>query len=185
MYFHKTLFATTMLITVISLALVGKTALANKSVNPNDIYTVKIIENCQVITEIPLNQQQTQAYLALKDEENKMAKLQAPIMAIEDKLGKYSQQIEQLSQQIFTDSKQPFQVDNAVLAKQALVVKKLDNLMAKHQADFDALGTQGRNIGDIADRFTQLITPLIANSKHHQVSIGRRDEKPSKLFLQQ
>ena len=178
MFFRKTLLTTTILITTISLALIGKSALANKNTVTNDVYTIKIIDNCQVISEIPLNPKQVQAYLALQHEENKMAKLQAPITGIEEQLRNYSQQIEQLSQQIFTNSKQPLQINKAVLAKQELVVGKLDNLMEKHQADFDALSAQGRYISKIADKFTQLVAPLIAENEDYNISIGHRDDNP-------
>ena len=178
MFFRKTLLTTTILITTISLALIGKSALANKNTVTNDVYTIKIIENCQVISEIPLSSKQAQAYLALQHEENKMAELQAPITGIEEQLRNYSQQIEQLSQQMFTNSKQPLQINKAVLAKQELVVGKLDNLMEKHQADFDALSAQGRYISKIADKFTQLVAPLIAENEHHHISIGHRDDNP-------
>ena len=178
MFFRKTLLTTTILIATISLALIGKSALANKNTVTNDVYTIKIIENCQVISEIPLSSKQAQAYLALQHEENKMAELQAPITGIEEQLRNYSQQIEQLSQQMFTNSKQPLQINKAVLAKQELVVGKLDNLMEKHQADFDALSAQGRYISKIADKFTQLVAPLIAENEHHHISIGHRDDNP-------
>ena len=178
MFFRKTLLTTTILIATISLALIGKSALANKNTVTNDVYTIKIIDNCQVISEIPLNPKQVQAYLALQHEENKMAKLQAPITGIEEQLRNYSQQIEQLSQQMFTNSKQPLQINKAVLAKQELVVGKLDNLMEKHQADFDALSAQGRNISKIADKFTQLVAPLIAENEDYNISIGHRDDNP-------
>ena len=178
MFFRKTLLTTTILIATISLALIGKSALANKNTVTNDVYTIKIIDNCQVISEIPLNPKQVQAYLALQHEENKMAKLQAPITGIEEQLRSYSQQIEQLSQQMFTNSKQPLQINKAVLAKQELVVGKLDNLMEKHQADFDALSAQGRNISKIADKFTQLVAPLIAENEDYNISIGHRDDNP-------
>lgn len=178
MFFRKTLLTTTILIATISLALIGKSALANKNTVTNDVYTIKIIDNCQVISEIPLNPKQMQAYLALQHEENKMAKLQAPITVIEEQLRNYSQQIEQLSQQMFTNSKQPLQINKAVLAKQELVVGKLDNLMEKHQADFDALSAQGRNISKIADKFTQLVAPLIAENEDYNISIGHRDDNP-------
>lgn len=178
MFFRKTLLTTTILITTISLALIGKSALANKNAVTNDVYTIKIIENCQIISEIPLSSKQVQAYLALQHEENKMAKLQAPITGIEEQLRSYSQQIEQLSRQMFTNSKQPLQINKAVLAKQELVVGKLDNLMEKHQADFDALSAQGGNISKIADKFTQLVAPLIAEKGHHHISIGHRDDNP-------
>lgn len=175
MFTSKALSVATISMLSLSIALYGNSALANKSIK-NDNYSIKVIENCKVITEIPLTPQQTQAYLALRNEEDKMAELESPIPAIEAQLEEYTSQIEQLSQQAFTDSEQSFRINKVALAKQKQVVKKLDKLMAVHQADFDALSAQGKRIGDIADKFSKLIAPAIANIKHHHITISHLNE---------
>lgn len=160
---------------IISISLFSYTTFASqKSVTQN--YTIKLIEDCQVFKEIPLTPKQTQAYLALKDEEEIMRKLEVPIPKIEQQLNKYTSQIEQLAQQAFADSAQSLKINKAALAKQKLVVKKLNKLIALHQKDFDALSAQGKRIGAVADKFSQLIKPTIANIEHTQLTISRQDE---------
>ncbi len=176
MFTSKALSIATLSMLSLSIVLFGKTALANKNIE-TDKYSIKVIENCKVITEIPLTQQQIQAYLALRNEEDKMAELESPIPAIEAKLEEYTSQIEQLSQQTFTDTEKSFRINKVALAKQKQIVKKLDKLMVAHQADFDALSVQGKRIGDIADKFSKLIAPAIANIKHHHITISRHNEE--------
>lgn len=162
-------------IAITSMTLLTNTVLANKRIE-NHGFAIKVIEDCQIIMEIPLNAEQIKTYLALKKEEEKMAKLEIPISAIEEKIEVYTSQIERLSQQAFTHTAQSFHINKAALAEQELVIEKLDKLMALHQADFDALGTQGKRIGAIADEFSEAIMPSLANIEYKQITISHQDE---------
>lgn len=173
MHTFKTLLITT--VSALSILFLDNTALA-KNHTETERYSIKLIEDCQVIKEIPLNSKQTLAYLALKKEEDVMKKLEAPIHAIEKQLSKYTAQIEKLSLQAFENTEHSYQINKTALTKQKLIVEKLDKFMDLHQADFDALGAQGKRIEVIADKFSKLITPTINNIEHNQITISRQGE---------
>jgi peptidoglycan hydrolase CwlO-like protein len=120
-------------------------------------YTISLLKDCQPVAQYPMTEQQIKAYLMLKEAEKKMNGLESPIKAIEQDIKQYSDEIEQLTKLAIQETDSTLHIDKSYLKQQNIVVKKLNNLMAIHQADFDALEEQGRIIGDVANKFSEAI----------------------------
>ncbi len=134
-------------------------------------YQIQVIKNCQLVSEFTMNESQITAYLKLKDAEHVMQSLEAPINDIEDELQSYTQQIEELTALAIQETDEHLAIDKTMLSKQEKVVRQLDILMTNHQKDFDALGEQGKIIGEIADAFTSSLAPSLKGIDHDQIQI--------------
>lgn len=162
---------------IIVTCLLTTAVFANQSETPQNGYKIQVIENCQVIKEYEMNNEQIDAYLALKVEEKKMSSLEIPISAIQNELESYSAQIEELTALAFQETEQSLYIDKDYLKQQEQVVEKLNVLMAAHQQDFDALGLQGDKIGKIADTFVTSLQVIIGDFEHQQIHIISPDDQ--------
>ena len=149
---------------------------AQSETQQND-YKIQILENCQVIKEYNMTNEQIESYLALKIEEEKMSSLEAPISAIQDSLNRYSEQIGELTELAIQETEQSIYIDKDYLKQQEHVVEKLNALMKIHQQDFDALGKQGKRIGKVADTFVASLEETIGESKHQRIHISSPDDQ--------
>ncbi len=149
---------------------------AQSETQQND-YKIQIIDDCQVIKEYKMTNEQIESYLALKVEEEKMSLLEAPISAIQDSLDSYSEQIDELTELAIQETAQSLYIDKDYLKQQEHVVEKLHAFMKIHQQDFNALGKQGEKIGKVADIFVASLEDTIGDSKHQQIHISSPDDQ--------
>ena len=149
---------------------------AQSETQPND-YKIQILDNCQIIKEYKMTNEQIESYLALKVEEEKMSSLEAPISAIQDSLNSYSSQIEELTELAIQETEQSIYIDKDYLKQQEQVVEKLNVLMKIHQQDFEAIGKQGEKIGKVADTFVASLEGTIGDSEHLQIHISSPDDQ--------
>ncbi len=140
-------------------------------------YKIQVLDNCQVVKEYEMTNEQIDSYLALKVEEEKMDLLETPISAIQDSLNNYSEQINELTALAIQETDQSLYIDKDYLKQQEQVVKKLDVLMKAHQQDFDALGKQGKKIGNVADTFVASLEVTIGDVEHQQIHIISPDDQ--------
>jgi hypothetical protein len=140
-------------------------------------YKIQIIDNCQVIKEYNMTNEQIESYLALKVEEEKMSLLENPISAIQDEIDSYSEQIDELTALAIQETEQSLYIDKDYLKQQEQVVEKLNVLIKTHQQDFDTLGKQGDKIGKVADTFVTSLEVTIGDSKHQQIHITSPDDQ--------
>lgn len=139
-------------------------------------YTVSLLNDCQLVGQYPMTEDQVKAYLSLQQAEIEMQGLEEPIKAIEQEISQYSEKIEQLTKLAIQETSTSLHIDKKYLKKQEAVVEKLNSVMAKHQADFDALGEQGDLIGKIADEFSKKIKSTINNVEYDQIHVNDPDK---------
>jgi len=152
-------------------------AFAEKSLDKQSSeYRMNLYNDCQLIAQHAMNQEQVNAYLALKAEEKKMAILESPIEAIEQQLEEYSDKIEQLNDLAFQESNGTLQINKKYLKQQKHVAKQLSHLMSQHQDKFDALGAQGNLIGKVAKTFTTSLATTLGDVKYDQLHISAPGE---------
>ncbi len=149
---------------------------AQSETQPKD-YKIQILDNCQVIKEYKMTNEQIEFYLALKVEEEKMSSLEAPIAAIQNSLDSYSEQIDGLTKLAIQETEQSLYIDKDYFKQQEHAVEKLNVLMKIHQQDFDALGKQGERIGKVADAFVASLEDIIGDSKQQQIHIYSPDDQ--------
>jgi len=157
---------------IITTCLLATAVFTAQSETQQNGYKIQVLENCQVINEYDMSNEQINAYLALKVEEEKMTLLEDPTSAIQDQLDSYSDQIEELTALAIQETEDSLYIDKNYLKQQEHVVEKLNDLMEIHQQDFDALGKQGDKIGKVADIFIKSLEATVGNSDNQQIHIS-------------
>jgi len=149
------------------------------SANENDKfaadYTLVLLKDCQEISRQVMSDKQLSAYLALEQASEEMDGIESPIESMQDELDQYTSQIEQLTEKAIIEDENSLHINKAFLKEQKVVVAKLNKLMEKHQADFDAIGKQGEKIGEIADKFEQALSESTDGFDYDQVHIETPD----------
>ena len=160
---------------IITTCLLTATVFSAQSESQKNEYKIQVLNNCQVIKEYKMTNEQIKFYLALKVEEEKISSLEAPVSAIQDSLDIYLEQIDELTELAIQKTEQSIYIDKNYLKQQELAVEKLNALMKIHQQDFDALGKQGEKIGKVADTFVASLKDTIGDDKYQQIHITSPD----------
>lgn len=158
--------------TFIASCLLATAVFANTDSNTSDEYKIQLIKNCQVISEKAMTSKQAAAYIALKNEEEKMTALENPIKAIEAQIRDYSHQIEALTAKAIQEDDNTLRINKSFLKEQEQVAKQLNALMKNHQHEFTALESQGNIIGEVAEQFSDLIEADLAEFDHDSLRIS-------------
>ena len=137
---------------------------------PND-YRLIAFENCDVVAEHTLDQNQIDAYLALQDSEQRMASLEKPVDALNEKIDRYSSKIGNLTSQAISEDGDMLTIDRALLREQEQAAKELEALVKTHESDFASLEKEARIIEEKAHRFENAIAPLIKDKDYDMVRI--------------
>ena len=157
---------------IITSCLLTVAVFANQTTMQNTDYSFSLSKNCQVIGEYQMTPEQVSAYIELKEQEEVMQSLQAPIELIQDELNEFTEQISELTSLAIQESEDSLYIDKRYLAQQEEVVEKLNLLMKAHKKDFDALGSQGNLIGDIANKFTDSLKLTIGDIDYDQLHVN-------------
>jgi len=164
---------------IIATCLITTAVFASQAEDQDSDYTITLMKDCQVVSEVQMTDEQVDAYLALKKQEKVMESLQNPIDDIEQELNEYTKQIEELTALAIQDTDDSLYIDKNYLAEQKEVVEKLNALMKIHQKDFDAIGQQGSKIGNFANKFTQLLEVNIGNIDYDHIRVNSPNEEGS------
>ncbi|NMH58757.1 hypothetical protein [Alteromonas ponticola] len=137
----------------------------------NGEYHLIAYDDCNVVADQTLTQSQIEAYLALKDSEDRMQTISAPIHLIQGDIDNFTAQIGELTDRAIQDSGNELYIDKALLREQEALTKELESLIESHEADFAALEKEGRLIEERAKAFEKQIQPFLKGVNHDFVRI--------------
>ena len=142
-------------------------------------YKIIALKDCEIVSEQAMNQDQIDAYLALKDEEVLMHKAEYPIDQIQDSIDELTDKIEDLTERAIQEDGDSVFINKVLLKEQQHVVEQLDDIIDAHQADFDKLEEIGERISAKADVFEDAIEDSLDGIDYNQVQIRTPDSKNS------
>jgi hypothetical protein len=146
-------------------------ALAWSDTDKANDYSVVALKNCEVVSKQAMTTEQLDAYLSLKQQEQKMHSLEVPIQNIEQKIKVYTDEIEKLTKLAIQETDDTLHINKAMLKQQDLVANEFNQFMQLHQQDFDALGKQGGVIGQQAEIFETSIKASLENINYDQIQV--------------
>ncbi|WDE00203.1 hypothetical protein [Thalassomonas actiniarum] len=135
-------------------------------------YSLNLLKDCQLVKTLPMTTELITLHQELQQQETLMASLELPINAISAKIDDYSQQIEQLSVLAVQEDENNLHIDKSYLAQQQIAVDALNQLIAEHQQDFDALEQQGHQIGKIAHDFEREMKTVTQGFDYDHIRIS-------------
>ncbi|WP_416307891.1 hypothetical protein [Neptunicella sp. SCSIO 80796] len=134
-------------------------------------YKVRIFNHCQLVSEHKMTEPQIEVYQRLMQHEQAMHKIEQPIKAIEPQMDKLTDQIQHVSKQAIQETDDSLQINKKYLKQQQALAQQIEQLVAQHRADFDALQQQGDKISAVADEFEQQIKSLTEGVEHDNIQI--------------
>lgn len=142
-----------------------------------DNYSIIALKNCQVVSNNVMTADQLEAYLSLKQQEQKMHSLEAPIKNIEQEIEVYTDNIERLAKLAIHETADTLHIDKKLLKQQDEAAKKFAQFMHIHQDKFDAIGSQGEVVGNQAKIFETSIEASLDNIDYDQIQILTPDSQ--------
>lgn len=142
----------------------------------HDEYKVRIYNHCQLVSEHNMTAQQIAVYQRLMQHEQAIHKLEDPIKAIEPQMDKLTAQMEQVSEQAIRETDETLHINKSYLRQQQQIADQIEQLVAQHQADFEALEQQGEKISAVADEFKQQMKPFTEGVEHDSIQIISPDK---------
>lgn len=142
-------------------------------------YSVIALKNCHVVSSQKMSKEQFEAYTSLKQQEQKMHKLEEPIQAIELEIDSYSNEIEKLTELAIQETDKTLHIDKTILKQQEAVAAEFSQFMQQHQSAFDTLGEQGKIIGEKANTFQVAIKTSLSGVEYDQIQILTPDSDQS------
>ena len=152
------------------------TALVWAGTDSDNKFEFVAIKNCQVVMQKQMTPEQREAYLSLKQQEQKMHELELPIQDLEVEIQQYSAQIESLVKLAIVDNEDSLYIDKTLLAEHDAVAKEFTDFMSDHQAKFDAIGEHGQVIVEFADVFETSIKADLDNVEYDHIQIISPDK---------
>ncbi|BDX07930.1 hypothetical protein [Planctobacterium marinum] len=142
---------------------------------PVPVYAVAI-DDCQVVTQITLGEEEYEAWQKIQDLEKQMQVIQGPLKTVEAKFSEYGKEMEELNELAVQETEQTLYIDKELLRKTERLADKISALADAHQSDFDAIGELGEKIGEQADIFSDTIESAFEGLDYNQVKIYKADE---------
>lgn len=171
-------------VTVLTSTFLLTAVMAAQTSDERPPYKIQYLQDCTVVSEKVMTEQQTQHYLQLQDEQRLMDELQRPIKAIEQQIQQYSQQIDELTVRAIQEDDATLHINKVYLQQQKEVAGQLNSLISEHQQDFDALEVQGRNIQLTANKFEAAIKQTQPDLEFGQIRIiGPSEQRSGKRCL--
>lgn len=140
-------------------------------------YQLQVLKDCKVLSERPLNAQELKLYQELQLAEQRMKQLEAPLKQMEVELATQSKALEHLTSQIEQQAGQRQGPDPQLLAQQAEFSNKISAVVDSHQADIDALSSQGQYIATVATEFEQLVIKPLDKGSYDQIRLFPQGDK--------
>ena len=95
-----------------------------------------------------------------------------------------TQEIETLTSLAISETEDSLHIDKNFLKQQEQAIEKLDDFMAVHQENFDALGEQGTRLGESADSFTAAMKLQLEGLDYDNIRISSPEEGGVKAFVE-
>lgn len=138
--------------------------------NQNE-YHLMAFENCKVVADKKLNQEQVDAYLALQASDRQMRHVSVPVDNLQAQINEYTSKIEALTRRAVIEDDSSLHIDKALLREQESVSKALEALLKDHEGEFAALEDEAAAIEQRAHHFENVISPLLDDVEHDFVRI--------------
>ena len=142
---------------------------------PVPVYAVAI-DDCQVIKQITLGDEEAEAWYKMHDLESQMHAIQGPLEGVEAKFSEYSEEIQRLSELAIQETDQNLYIDKELLQKAERLADIISALADVHRSDFNALGKLGEQIGQQAEIFSTAIENEFEDIEYDQVKLYKADE---------
>lgn len=139
-------------------------------------YKVRIYNQCKLVSEHAMTAQQVAVYQSLMQHEKAMHKLEGPINAIEPQMDKLTAKMERISELAIQETDETLHINKKHLKQQEDIAQQIEQLVAQHQDDFEALEQQGEKIAAVADDFEQQMKPLTEGVEHDNIQIISADK---------
>ena len=139
-------------------------------------YQMQVLKDCKVQSERALTPKEVQLYHELQLAEQQMKRLELPLQQMEAELNKQSKTLEKLSSEIEQQAWQQGGPDPELLKTQAEFSQRISAVVDSHQADIDAVSSQGNYIAQVAGEFEQLTIKQLDKSSFDQIRIYQKGE---------
>ena len=156
--------------TAVAVGIAAASADQNQMTNAGE-YKIQVLDNCQVVRELPMTSEQIKAYKALQAQEQRMHELAEPVQVIEAQMHEYSKKLERITALAIQDNEDSLHINKAMMHQQQAVAAEFSAFVTKHQAKFDALSQQGEAISAVADAFETAIQTTVGDIKHQNIHI--------------
>lgn len=141
-----------------------------------ETYQMQVLKDCKVQSERALTPKEVQLYHELQLAEQQMKRLELPLQQMEAELNKQSKTLEKLSSQIEQQAWQQGGPDPELLKAQAEFSQRINAVVDSHQADIDAVSSQGNYIAQVAGEFEQLTIKQLDKNSFDQIRIYQKGE---------
>ena len=141
-----------------------------------DGYQMQVLKDCKVQSERALMPKEVQLYHELQLAEQQMNRLEVPLQHMEAELAKQGKTLEKLSKQIEQQVWQQGGPDPELLKAQAEYSNRISAVVDSHQADIDAVSSQGNYIAQVAGEFEQLTIKQLDKGTFDQIRIYQKGE---------
>lgn len=152
------------------------TALVWAGTDTDSNFEFVAMKDCQVVMQKEMTSVQREAYLSLKQQEQKMHELELPIQDIEVEIQQYSEQIESLVKLAIVDNEDSLYIDKTLLAEHDAIATEFTDFMSVHQAKFDAIGEHGQVIVEYANEFESSIKADLDNVDYDHIQVITPDK---------
>ncbi len=141
-----------------------------------EAYQMQVLKDCKVQSERALTPKEVQLYQELELAEQQMKRLEVPLQQMETELNKQSKMLEKLSIQIEQQVWQQGGPDPELLKAQAEYSNRISAVVDSHQADIDAVSSQGNFIAQVAGEFEQLTIKQLDKGSFDQIRIYQKGD---------
>jgi hypothetical protein len=163
------------LLSLFVLSALSQTA-ATKTAVVAQAYQMQVLKDCKVQSERALTPKEVQLYHELQLAEQQMKRLELPLQQMEAELNKQSKTLEKLSSEIEQQAWQQGGPDPELLKTQAEFSQRISAVVDSHQADIDAVSSQGNYVAQVAGEFEQLTIKQLDKSSFDQIRIYQKGE---------
>lgn len=141
-----------------------------------ETYQMQVLKDCKVQSERTLTPKEVKLYHELQLAEQQMKRLEVPLQQMEAELNKQSKTLEKLSSQIEQQVWQQGGPDPELLKAQAEFSQRINAVVDSHQADIDAVSSQGNYIAQVAGEFELLVVKPLEKGNFDQIRIYQTGE---------
>jgi hypothetical protein len=152
------------------------TALLWAGTDPNGSYEFVAMKDCQVVMQKEMTPEQLEAYLALKQHEQKMQELELPIQDLEVEIQQYSEQIKSLVELAIVDNEDSLHIDKVMLQQHDIIANEFSDFMSEHQSEIEAIGEHGQVIAQYAKSFEAAIKGDLDDVNYDHIQIITPDK---------
>lgn len=146
----------------------------------NNQYQLQVFKNCEMVKQRQLNSEEIAVYKKLKNYEQQMEELQAPLALMEQQLGQQTKRMKSMSDQIAQQVNQHGEPDPVLLETQAELSEDISAIVDSFQPDIDAVSKHGEVIGNLADEFSELISNDNPSDSYDQIRVIEPGEADTK-----